>query len=76
MTNARTCLPLRVYCYDTGERLDGAPTEALATSSRSAEPTGAVLAVRLESGAWEPIAESSKDTYRAMRFDVRTVYVQ
>lgn len=67
---------VKVYSYDSGERLDGTASEGLIEASEAEGATGAVPAYRDGSGVWHHVEPSMVDHVRRnLREDVVTVYV-
>ena len=65
-----------VYDYQTGERLDGVPSDWLYEQSMSER--GPILAWRDgegEEAVWRPLADMMEGTYRSRGEEVRSVYV-
>lgn len=68
----------KVMSYDSGERLTGVPSEALAEASDTeTSGTGAVLAYRDGDGIWQHVPDHQESFFRDVRGeDVVTVYVE
>lgn len=67
----------RVCDYDTGDRLDGEPSDELINESLAADPTGAVSAYQDAEGVWQYVPPSQVDFYtRQRKEEVITVYVE
>lgn len=65
-----------VYNYDTGDRLEGTPTEELVRESLAAGYTGAVLAVYdADEAQWGYVPSSDRSRVERRGETVRTVYV-
>lgn len=66
-----------VYCYASGDRLEGSPERDLVRQSEDAAPTGAVPAwYDREQAVWLYVAPSDVARWETRGDRVRTVYVQ
>jgi hypothetical protein len=66
---------MKVYDYDTGRLLLGAPSAELQRESE-AEGTSGAVAAYLDGETWQYVRDSDVSHYREnLREDVRTVYV-
>lgn len=67
----------RVYSYDSGDLLVGAPSDELIAASEGAGDTGAVPAYRDDAGVWQYVQPSQVEHYRRnLRIETQTVYIE
>jgi len=69
--------PARVMDYETGDALEGEPSEELVRASANEHSgTGAVAAYCDEHGIWRHVADADVSLYESRGETVRTVYIE